>query len=264
MDRREQLNDPEEALRAAFDGQLAGLWTALPGIVDSFDPGAMTVAVQPSILGKLRAPDGAVSLVAMPLLVDVPVVFQSGGGHTMTFPVAKGDEALVVFASRCIDGWWQSGGIQAPIEMRMHDLSDGFAIVGPRSQARLIPDISVSSTQIRSDDGSTVIDLNGKARTVVVTAPGSVTVTSPQVTVAASAGVTLDTPMVHCTGGLTVDGLLTFNGGMRGASGTSGPVAVINGLLQVTGGDVTADGISLKTHTHTGVMPGGGNSGGPQ
>ena len=32
------------------------------------------------------------------------------------------------------DSWWQSGGIGVPIESRMHDLSDGFAILAPTSQ----------------------------------------------------------------------------------------------------------------------------------
>lgn len=42
-----------------------------------------------------------------------------------------------------------------------------------------------------------------------------------------------------------------------------GANVVINGAPQVVvnGGDVIADGISLKTHRHGGVTPGGGNSG---
>lgn len=43
-----------------------------------------------------------------------------------------------------------------------------------------------------------------------------------------------------------------------------GCTAVITSAgIDVTGGDVTADGISLKTHVHTGVIPGGANTGGP-
>ncbi|MGC8050122.1 Gp138 family membrane-puncturing spike protein, partial [Salmonella enterica] len=78
---------------------------------------------------------------------------------SMTFPVAQGDECLVVFASRCIDSWWQSGGIQEQAELRMHDLSDGFAILGFRSQPRALSNISTTSAQLRSDDGATFIDL---------------------------------------------------------------------------------------------------------
>lgn len=37
----------------------------------------------------------------------------------------------------------------------------------------------------------------------------------------------------------------------------------VAGNIVVTGGNVTADGISLKTHVHTGVQVGGGNTGPP-
>jgi phage baseplate assembly protein gpV len=37
----------------------------------------------------------------------------------------------------------------------------------------------------------------------------------------------------------------------------------VNGNLTMTGGDVTADGISLKTHVHGGVTTGSGDTTGP-
>jgi len=40
-------------------------------------------------------------------------------------------------------------------------------------------------------------------------------------------------------------------------------IALSGGNVTVTGGDVIADGISLKTHIHSGVEIGGGNSGPP-
>ena len=42
-------------------------------------------------------------MVALPLLVDVPVVFPRGGGVTLTLPVVPAMSAFVVFADRCID-----------------------------------------------------------------------------------------------------------------------------------------------------------------
>jgi hypothetical protein len=166
VDRRERINDPVEATRAALDGKQAEMWTALPGIVESYDAERQTCTVQPTIKGKVETQGGAVSSVALPLLVDVPVIFPSGGGFTLTFPIAQGDECLVVFSCRCIDAWWQSGGVQEPLEARMHDLSDGFAIVGPRSQARKLADVSTTNTQLRTDDGATYIEIQpgGKVR----------------------------------------------------------------------------------------------------
>lgn len=41
------------------------------------------------------------------------------------------------------------------------------------------------------------------------------------------------------------------------------PVTKIEGDVEVTGGDVTADGISLKTHVHGGVQAGASSTGAP-
>ncbi len=152
---------------------------ALPGIIQSFDPDAVTAVVQPAIRSVEKDNDGNRITKNYPLLVDVPVVFPRGGGCTLTFPIKAGDECLVVFADRCIDFWWQSGGIQEPVDDRMHDLSDAFCIVGPQSQARKISGINTSATQLRSDDGSTYFELNPDTRKIKIVAPGGLDVVAP-------------------------------------------------------------------------------------
>jgi hypothetical protein len=176
-DRRERIGDQEEQSRLAMDSRLAGLWTALPGIIQSFNASALTCTVQPSISGKSRQPDGTVADVQLPLLQDCPVVFPGGGGCILTFPLAAGDECLVVFASRCIDSWWQLGGVKGQAEVRMHDLSDGFVIPGPRSQPRKVT--AASKTQLRTDDGTAIVEIeNGKVRLKGnVTVEGNLTIT---------------------------------------------------------------------------------------
>ncbi|MFS1310571.1 Gp138 family membrane-puncturing spike protein [Klebsiella pneumoniae] len=152
------------------------LRVAMPGIIQSFDPGdddrPPTCVVQPAIRYVERDNDGNKSTKDYPLLVDVPVVFPRGGGCTLTFPVKAGDECLVIFADRCIDFWWQSGGIQDPVDERMHDLSDAFCIVGPQSQAKKIGGISASAVELRSDDGETKLSLNPASGAINGTAPG--------------------------------------------------------------------------------------------
>ena len=223
MDRREKINEEEETLRMAFDSQLANVWTALPCIISSFNSDAMTVSAQPAIKGSITAPNGTTQSVNLPLLVDVPLVFPTAGGYSITFPVASGDECLVVFASRCIDGWWQSGGVQEAMEFRMHDLSDGFAILGTRSQAKKVSGWDTANLQIRSDDHSTIIEVD-KTGQVNITAPTSMTVT---------------TPTANFTGNVNVAGTLTATT------------------------DVIGGGKSLKTHVHSGVTVGASNTGEP-
>lgn len=266
MDRRERFNDPLEALRAAMDGRLAEVWTALPGIVQSFDPDAMTVTVQPSVKGTITAPDGATSRVPLPLLVDVPVVFPSGGGFTLTFPVREGDECLAVLASRCIDAWWQSGGVQEPLEPRMHNLSDAFAFVGPFSQPRTLPDVSTEDVELRTDDGQAHVaikpDLTIEARN-----PAASMILTPggEVSAEADARIALRAPVVDIIA--DVFNLQGLNGPAVAAV-LNAAMTLIGDLAQTGGitssGDHVASGLSLASHVHGGVTSGGSNTGGPQ
>lgn len=155
--------------------------TALPGIIQSFDAARMTCSVQPAIRGAIVQPSGQAQAVDLPLLVDCPVVFPGGGGYVLTYPLKTGDECLVVFSERCIDAWWQSGGVQAAAEYRLHDLSDGFVIPGPRSQPHVVSGgIGMTGAELRTDSGTTVLRLKGTA--VELVAPGGVTFDTPTLT----------------------------------------------------------------------------------
>lgn len=155
----QNVADPYRATLDMISSGLAGLWTALPCIVDSYDPDTVTIVAQPCIQGQQQMPDGTLRMIDLPLLPDVPVCFTRGGGLSVTHPVTQGDECIVIFASRCIDAWWQSGGVQPPMENRKHDLSDGFAIFAPQSQPTRLSNISTDSLQIRTDDGEALIEL---------------------------------------------------------------------------------------------------------
>lgn len=87
--------------------------------------------------------------------------------------------------------------------------------------------------------GSLTVTTSGTAD---VTAGGSATVKAPSVTV--------DTPSATCTGALLVKGKITGQGGLAISGGGGGAAATIAGTMTVSGGDVTADGISLKSHVH--------------
>lgn len=264
MDRRERYEDFNEALLAALNGWQVGIWTALPAIIDTFDPVAMTVTAKPAIKARvLDSVTGTYRIVSMPLLVDVPVCFPGGGGYTLTFPVLPGDEALIVFASRCIDAWWllgaDNGDGREPPEYRMHELSDGFAIVGVRSQPRVIPAISTNSTQLRSDSGATFIDVI--ENTITITALTQVIVNTETATINAETLATINAPDTVVTGTLTVEGLLTYQDGIAGFPGTNN--SVISGNIIQTGGVMSSNGIVVETHEHSGVQAGSDVSGPP-
>lgn len=168
MDRAELVNDGEASLRLALDGRQSLIWTAMPGIVLSVDLAAGTCEVQVSIKGVVSKDDGTSEYQPLPPLLDVPIVFPGAGGFILTMPIAVDDEVLVVFASRCIDNWWQKGDVQQPMEARMHDLSDAFAIPAPMSQPKVVSSISSTGAQLRNVAGTTYVEISpdGKIKLV--------------------------------------------------------------------------------------------------
>ena len=101
------------------------------------------------------------------MLLDVPIVIPHAGGYSITFPINKGDECLVVFSDMCINSWWALGGIQNQEEKRRHDLSDGFAILGVYSQPNKIENYSLDSMQIRNKTGSSYIEFKDNEINIV-------------------------------------------------------------------------------------------------
>ncbi|WP_063655246.1 Gp138 family membrane-puncturing spike protein [Candidatus Arsenophonus triatominarum] len=240
-----RTGDPQQLLEVFRHTISSQLRVAMPGIIQSFDASKVTCVVQPAIKGTLTDSQGHVQSVNLPLLVDVPVVFPRGGGVTMTFPVKSGDECLVVFADRCIDFWWQNGGVQEAIDPRQHDLSDAFAFIGVQSQKQKISQISTDAMQLRSDDGATYFELNPTTQKMKIVAPGGLEIVTPETTFSDR---------------VTIKGLLSWLGGMVG-SAVSGVAAKITGAIEFLG-TLTSNGKRIdETHTHKGVKAGGDNSG---
>lgn len=107
-----------------------------------------------------------------------------------------------------------------------------------------------------------VIEYPDGARITYDHAASSLTVAGvATVTVHAAESVTLDTPNTHCTGALTVDGLLTYTAGLSGRDG-GGNSTAITGPFTHQDGELSSNGVVLHTHVHSDAG-GSGNSGGP-
>ena len=230
----ERSPDVLKIIKDAIQGELANLWTFLPCEVESYNPDAVTVDVYPLIKIPVRMPNGEIETVEIPRLMDVPVMFPCAGGFTITHPINVGDECFVSFASRNIDIWWQSGGIQNPFDTRKHDLSDGFAFFRPQSQATKISDISTTDLEIRNDANTCKI----------------------QITPAGE---------IHFIGTKSV---FHHPVEMQKTLDVSG-AASMQTTLDVTGkstltGVASVEGIEFKTHKHGGIQRGGGDSDGPK
>ncbi len=174
-------NNEEELYHTIMDAVSANIRNAIPGIVQSFNATEQTVTVQPAIRERVKQPDLTYKWVEIPLLVDVPVSIPRAGGFTLTLPIQKGDECVVVFLDMCMDGWFSNGGVQNQAEKRRHDLSDGIAIMGVWSQPRVISSYSTSGAQLRTDDGSVFVEVSASG----ITMQGDVNITGALTTTGA-------------------------------------------------------------------------------
>lgn len=185
-----------------------------------------TVDAQHAIKQVLeQKPDGSLIYQNVTVMSQLPFVVMRGGGSHITFPIAVGDNCLVLINDREIDNWFQSGGTQAPTTFRAHDLSDGFAIVGVSSLQNLIQNyfegielLYNANTYMRMTDGA--VEIKGNVRIV-----GNLSITG---TVSGDGGGTL-----NISSDMTQTSGKVFKAG-NGVSGTFNIVTSAFGV--VTGG----------------------------
>lgn len=119
-----------ELLNVLRDGIFRDLRVSLPGRIESYDPSTQTADVQPLVGEVFDGDDGQPVKYQLPVVTSVPILFQGGGGFRVTFPLAAGDNVLLVFGDRSLDTYLSGGGITNPDTQRRHNLSDAFAIPG--------------------------------------------------------------------------------------------------------------------------------------
>lgn len=211
----DRLDNKAEVLRKSFDNFDFDLRCAAPGVIQSFDAEKQTVTVKLAITERLVMDNPTfvmennrsnMGTEEIPLLVDVPIVVPRAGGFCISLPIKAGDECLVIFADTCIDSWWAnscedtSGNFvaQDQANLRRHDLSDGFAVLGTWSQPKKLENYSEDSLQIFSEDGTTLIDVSddevavscgaeGEETTITVK-DGEVTIVADEVNLSAASG----------------------------------------------------------------------------
>ena len=231
MTAKRELTD---VLNDAIGEALSNLHTATIAKVTGVQ--AKTISVQP-VINRVVAGRS----IELPEFTMVPPVFMQGGGSYTAHPIAVGDYCLLILTERCFDRWYDGADFQSPAEFRMHDYSDGLAIVGvnPLASAITIPSV-IQQTGDTNQDGD-------------YTHQGDRTQTGDQTIIG----------NLHVDGNVTVTGNITCQGTIAAGNytGLAGGAMTASVSIETTA-DVVASGISLNSHTHPGDS--GGTTGGPQ
>lgn len=121
----------EELVRGWIEHYLQDLHTAMPGVVEAYDPGTQRATVRPTVRHAVLQPDGSTAYEDLPPLPEVPVLFPRAAGWFVALPVAAGDTVLLVFNEAATGAWEAGDGDTAhPGDLRRHHLSYPVALLG--------------------------------------------------------------------------------------------------------------------------------------
>lgn len=211
----------------------------LPAKVIAYDRTTNVATVQPLVQIMMTTGE----LVSRAQIVSVPVLSLGGGKAAIHFNIQPGDPGWIEASDRDISIFKQSMGESAPNTVRLHNFSD----------SRFIPDQFAKYTLIDDATECTIQTLDGEQRIELFA--GKTKITSDTTTLEIT-----PTQIAGTVGSATV----TLTGSALTVSiGSSSWTFNSAGFAQ-TGGTVTHDGKNIgKTHIHSGVTVGAGNTGAP-
>tara|TARA_R110000744_G_scaffold185884_1_gene305270 strand:- start:9730 stop:10455 length:726 start_codon:yes stop_codon:yes gene_type:complete len=214
-----------------------GLNCVKVGVVQSFDSSTQLATIKIAMKQVVDIGiDDVKTLQEYPLLLECPVFVLSGGSDFISMPITEGDNCLILFNDRDIDTWLNSGDGGIPATSRLHDLSDGFCLVGVRPLTDSIASYLASGIRL-SHNGDSLIDLvDGLIETTATLFKqnGDMQVTDNMLV---EGGLTvIGTVTGNGSGVMNIDANMVQSGGRsihagNGASGTFTQVTVVDGIV---------------------------------
>lgn len=120
-----KYNNMTDMLSFVFEQMTKSLYITIPGIVDSYDSAAKRAIVHPAI--NIEKTDGETILHES--IVDVPVVWPSGGGFTVLSPLPSGEPVLICFSQRGITKFKETFSESDP-GIGIFDKEDAYIVAG--------------------------------------------------------------------------------------------------------------------------------------
>ncbi len=233
---------------------------SLPAIIQKYDFKKQKASVKVNIKRVYQD-----SVIDMPIFSNVPVMFVSSGGASLTMPINKGDSCLLIFCDVDIQSWLLGGDNLKSPTMRSHSLNDAVAIVGlnqftksikvenntdvllqySNSKIRLKPNgvVNIESAKELNIKTENVI-INCKTAQITTTADATINVVNANIK--ASGVINTETATFTQKGNLKVDGNIE----VTGTSKLTGALTTENGIKN-SGGNLVSNGKTFETHTHT-------------
>lgn len=146
----------EDVVASAMDVALQGVWTSLPGIVDSYDAAFSRANIRVAIKSQSIAEDGDSQVEEVAVLTAVPVMQPGGSGFRSYCPLQQGDTVMLMMSSRSMDQFLAKGGIVDPTFTHHHHISDAVAFSGLRDFAHPLKSAPKDHASIGYDEGASI------------------------------------------------------------------------------------------------------------
>jgi len=174
----------DDVLGFVIGEKLKKIHTALPGIVESYDPRTRRAVIQPAI--DLLMTDG--QTVPRAKINNVPVIHPNAGTMIVHMPIQRGDAVMLLVSERGMNSFKKAYGSSPPDLGSFMNLGDSVAIVGFGSQEAA--PASDTAICIQDEGGSVYVSIEPEGEIEVVT-PSSVRVECNSLDATVSANVTM-------------------------------------------------------------------------
>lgn len=111
-----------ELIRRAIESRMGDVHVATPGIVKSYDAAKQVASVQPAVRRVIEDENGDLWEEDYPIIDNVPVEWPGAGGFYIHFPIEAGDTGTLVFCTRAIAEWRETGKMSTPGDLRLHGI----------------------------------------------------------------------------------------------------------------------------------------------
>ena len=203
-----------DAIQFVFDQMMKNIYVSLPGIIESYNPATKRCRVKPAI--NIRLTNGDTE--APSSIINVPVVWPSGGGFSLLSPLPVGSPVSIHFSQRGITKFKETFS-QADPGNGMFDKEDAYVI--PGYGALSVTPATASGMSMQTEDGSNYIYVeNGDIK------------------IKATSTITIESPDNRIIGPLDVSGIITAPELTSGGTSYTGHV---HPQGSDSGGDAEAD-----------------------
>lgn len=260
------VNRQSSAIEALFEKRLEDLHTAIPARVDSVDYSTGYITAQPLVKARYSLN----KYNEYPPIGDIPPLFPNDGYDAfITMPLKVGATVLILFSERDPSSTLESNGMSTVVGdfskvMGLYPIGWLTLATLPRAKEFSPTDIVINNDKVKVNLTPNSVVITNQNGTITLTEDGTMIQENSAATVTVSSSGAISLSNGSGAMSLSPNGSMSLTGGSASISTSPDGTIVINGLTITPDGNlITAAGVDVNTHIHSGVDTGPGNTGSP-